>query len=99
MDTTSRSSALGCRSTRVLALAAALLLSGCAMTQAECTSANWEQLGERDGLAGLQPRIDQYAWQCNASKVQVAEGAYMTGWKHGKWEYDSRVHRGDCCPP
>jgi hypothetical protein len=95
----STNSASACRSTRVLALAAALLLSGCAgMTQTECRSSNWYELGERDGIAGLQPRIDQYAHQCSAWQVPVADSTYMTGWQHGKWEYDSRVHRSDCCP-
>jgi len=68
------------------------------MSEADCRGANWFQLGERDGLYGLRPQVDQYAHQCGASKVQVAEKDYLAGWQQGKWEYDRRVHASDCCP-
>ena len=45
-----------------------LLLAGCAaMTESACGSSNCYQLGERDGLNGIPPRIDTYAY-------------YMNGW-------------------
>ena len=99
MDTTSSSSVWVNRSTKAWVFAAAVL-AGCApMTETECRSANWYELGSRDGITGLRPQIDQYVHQCSASKVKVADGAYMTGWQHGKWEYDRRVHGSDCCSP
>ena len=43
-----------------------LLIGGCAaMTQSACGSANWYEVGERDGLIGVPPRIDTYAYQCD----------------------------------
>src|SRR6185436_5773233 len=80
-------------------IAAALLLAGCiSMTEPDCRGADWYQLGWQDGLAGLRPMIDVYAYQCRALKVEPSETTYMKGWNEGKWEYDSRVHRSDCCP-
>ena len=69
------------------------------MNEADCRSANWYDLGFRDGLGGLRPLVDQYQHACAPSKVQVAEKEYDRGWHEGKWEYDSRVHRSDCCGP
>jgi hypothetical protein len=98
----SSSSALACRSTRALALAAtALLLSGCAgMTQTECRSSNWYDVGYRDGdIYGLRPQIDQYAHQCKAFGVTPAEKDYLTGWVDGYREFISRMTGSDCCAP
>ena len=99
MGPTSNSIAWASRSTKAW-IAAAALLGGCApMTETECRSADWYALGTRDGLAGLQPRVDQYAYQCSAVKVETTDGAYLSGWQHGKWEFDRRVHSSDCCGP
>lgn len=101
METTSSSSALACRSTRVLALAAALALSGCAgMTQTECRGSSWYHVGYRDGdLYGLRPQIDQYAHQCKAFGVTAAEKEYLAGWVDGYREFIRRMTGADCCAP
>ena len=66
-----------------------LLLAGCAsLTEGDCGSGNWYALGERDAMAGLPPRIDQYAAQCGA---RVADSSYMDGWQDGYTEWNRRV--------
>jgi len=65
------------------------LLAGCAsLTEADCRSGNWYALGERDAMAGLQPRLDQYAAQCGAG---VSPASYMEGWQVGYTEWNRRV--------
>lgn len=100
MATTNSSSGKRSRWISLLAAAALLGLAGCApMTESECRVANWRELGERDALGGLRPQIEHYAHQCRALNVNVTDAAYMEGWQLGKWEYDGRVHRSDCCGP
>ena len=66
-----------------------LLLGGCAsMTEGDCRAGNWYALGERDAMAGLPPRVDQYATQCG---TRVADGSYMEGWQVGYTEWNRRV--------
>ena len=69
-----------------------LLASGCAsMTENECRATDWAQLGERDGISGNRPRIDQYAYQCNQYSVRAAEKDYMDGWWVGNAEWVRRA--------
>jgi hypothetical protein len=73
------------------------LLAGCAgMTERECASADWAQLGERDGMAGNRPWIDQYQHQCGRYHLRSIEEDYMDGWRVGHAEYVRRVesHEG-----
>ncbi len=99
MATTSNRHARRSRWIRAVGIAAAAVAAGCvSMTEPECRSANWYDYGWREGMAGLRPMIDVYLYQCRALKVEPSETAYMKGWSEGKWEYDSRVHRSDCCP-
>jgi hypothetical protein len=81
-------------------LLACTLLSSCApMTEPQCRSADWYQLGYRDGdIYGLRPQIDQYAYQCRAW-VQASEADYLRGWVDGYREFTQRVHASDCCSP
>ena len=80
-------------------IAAAALAAGCiSMTEPDCRGADWYGLGWQDGLAGLRPMIEVYTYQCEAFKIKANEAQYMKAWAEGKWEYDSRVHRSDCCP-
>ena len=66
-----------------------LLLAGCAsLTEGDCKAGNWYALGERDAMAGLPPRVDQYAAQCGA---RVADTSYMEGWQVGYTEWNRRV--------
>jgi hypothetical protein len=67
-------------------------LAGCAgMTENECRSADWAQLGERDGISGNQPRIEVYAHQCGRYQVATAERAYLDGWWVGHAEFVRRA--------
>lgn len=82
------------RSTRTL-LATCALLAGCAnYTPEQCRTANWYSLGEQDALLyGLQPQIDQIAYQCQKVGVQVSEKDYMEGWVEGDREHQARMSR------
>jgi len=77
-------------------LAAAGILAGCvSMSDAECRSTNWYELGERDALVyGLQPQINQYAHVCSRHAVLPAEKDYMAGWVDGERERAIRVLGG-----
>lgn len=69
-----------------------LLIAGCASTmESDCRAGNWYGLGERDAMAGLPPRIDQYAHQCSSLAVQPSEPSYMEGWQVGYTEWNRRV--------
>jgi hypothetical protein len=72
-----------------------LASAGCAtMDAAECRSANWQDVGYRDGLAGLQWTTDVvYDGQCAKHGVTLDALAYRTGWQDGKWEYEKRAIR------
>jgi hypothetical protein len=70
------------------------------MSDAECRSANWYELGERDALYyGLRPQIDQYAHQCGRHGVQPSETDYMAGWIIGDRERGVRMSGSECCAP
>lgn len=79
-----------------LLAAAGLLAAGCvSMSDAECRSTNWYDLGERDALVyGLRPQIDQYAYQCSRHGVQPPEKDYIAGWVDGERERAIRVLGG-----
>jgi hypothetical protein len=74
-------------------LVACALLSGCAtFTEHECRTVNWYHLGEEDALThGLQPQINQIAFQCQKFGVQVPEKDYMAGWYDGARERAVRM--------
>lgn len=70
------------------------------MNAEECRSANWHQVGERDGLHyGMRPQIDQWVHACSAHGVQVSEKDYMAGWTDGYREFIHRSTGADCCAP
>jgi len=74
-----------------------LVLAGCApMSENDCRSTSWAQLGERDGLYGNRPRIDTYAHQCARFGLRAAEKDYMDGWWVGNAEFVRRAdsHEG-----
>jgi hypothetical protein len=81
-------------------LAACLALGGCAaMTETECRSADWYQLGYRDADPyGLRPQIHVYQHQCRAW-VQASEADYLRGWVDGYREWNTRVSGSECCAP
>jgi hypothetical protein len=77
---------------RYAILVSVLLFGGCAaMTQSACSGANWYELGERDGLIGVPPRIDTYAYQCARQNVQASAADYMNGWWLGNATYRDRT--------
>jgi hypothetical protein len=78
--------------------AAGALLGGCAsMSESECRSADWYQLGYRDADPyGQRPQIDRYAYQCHAW-VTANEPEYMRGWQEGYWEYSHKMNGSECC--
>jgi hypothetical protein len=78
-----------------------MLAAGCAgMSDTECRSANWYELGEREALVyGIQPQIDQYSYQCSRHGVQASSTDYMAGWVVGNGERIRRMAGEGCCSP
>jgi hypothetical protein len=77
---------------RLLPVLLLLAAGACAsMSEGDCRSADWAQLGERDGIANNRPRIDQYAYQCDRYNVRAAEKDYMDGWWVGNAEFVRRA--------
>jgi hypothetical protein len=85
--------------TSTVVMAALLALAGCAqMTESQCKSSDWYQVGYRDAdIYGLRPQVDQYAYHCRAFGVQPAENTYMAGWVDGFREWNTRVMGSECC--
>ena len=84
-----------------LLMAACTLAAGCAgMSDTECRSTSWYELGERDALIyGLQPQIEIHAHQCSRHGVPLATQDYMAGWMVGKGERIRRAGGEGCCSP
>lgn len=76
----------------------ALLLAGCAaMSESECRSADWYQVGYRDADPfGLRPQFYLHEHQCRAW-VQASEPDYMRGWVDGYREFVTRMTGSECC--
>jgi hypothetical protein len=59
-------------------------LSGCtAMSVEECHTANWGQVGERDGELGRSPRLASYYKACQKANLVPDQRAYEQGYKQG----------------
>lgn len=67
------------------ALLAAALMSGCdTMTPDECRSANWNDIGLRDGLAGkTMSTLDDRAKSCAKAGTYVDSASYVAGRERG----------------
>jgi len=80
---------------RFLLAFTSLTLAGCAgMSATECSSADWYQVGLRDGLFGLQRRDESYASLCGQSAPDRT--LYAKGWQEGWWELEARrAHGGE----
>jgi hypothetical protein len=74
-------------------LLAGSLLAGCStFREQDCRTSDWQHLGEQDALThGLQPQINQIAFQCQKLGVQVPQGEYMAGWTAGERERKRRL--------
>ena len=74
---------------------ASLTSAGCVSMDAEsCRTANWYDLGFRDGLAGMQRMDVAYSEQCNKQGAKPDVLAYAKGWQEGVWEFDARKAHG-----
>ena len=88
-----------CTAARTSAALVCALFAGCMhMSESECRSADWYQVGYRDGdNFGLRPQVDQYAYLCQAYGVQAPEPTYMAGWVDGHREFEHRMSGSECC--
>ncbi|MDF2867264.1 MAG: hypothetical protein K0S11_734 [Gammaproteobacteria bacterium] len=67
-----------------------ILLSGCVshMSEQECLSTNWQQVGFNDGQAGQAPRdLSKPIQDCQKFQVAVDTQAYQRGWLTGMKKY------------
>lgn len=73
----------------LIALALGLWLSGCAtMTPSECQTANWSDVGLRDGLAGAALSVlNDRVTDCAEAKVAVDTPRYLQGRDQGLIQY------------
>ena len=72
-----------------------LTLGACvSMEASECRSANWYDIGFRDGLSGMQRMDVAYDEQCGKQGAKPDVVAYAKGWQEGVWEFDQRKAHG-----
>jgi hypothetical protein len=67
------------------------LLAGCAgwnVSEAECRSMNWYQLGYSDGWGGHPTQIMRLTRLCARHGVVAAQADYLEGWALGHDEHD-----------
>ena len=74
----------------------AVFLGGCAsLSESECRSTDWYQLGKRDGeIYGARGMIDQYTHRCATFGLKPDAAAYNLGWDDGNMEYRQRTGYG-----
>jgi len=86
---------------RILMLAASVVAAGCVnMSETDCRSANWYDLGEREALIyGMRPQIELYTYQCAKHGVEASEKDYLAGWNVGQGERIRRAAGEGCCSP
>jgi len=65
-----------------------VLLSGCAaMSVEQCKTANWFNVGERDGSDGHESRLDKYYSSCQKANIVPNQKLYEQGYKKGLGYY------------
>ena len=70
-----------------------VLLGGCAaaMSENQCRTSNWYDMGERDALMGNRSQLERYAEQCGRFAVKPDEQQYQAGWAIGYSEWNRRT--------
>jgi hypothetical protein len=70
-------------------LACLAWLGGCAsMSESECKTANWSQVGFNDGANGVRPsRIAEYTEDCGKIGIKPDPNAYRAAWDQGIQRY------------
>lgn len=65
------------------------VLAACAtLSEKECRSVDWYELGERDGFAGYQRvRIEEHADACSKAGILPNRDAYFAGREQGVYRY------------
>lgn len=63
---------------------AGLLVTGCAaVSESECRTSNWYELGRSDARFGKRPGIERYEQACSRYQVQPPAADYLAGWAIG----------------
>jgi hypothetical protein len=69
----------------------ALALGGCAgLSEADCRSADWYDLGFRDAIFALRSQEPLYAQACATHGVKIDALRYGQGWTEGRYEAEYR---------
>jgi hypothetical protein len=73
----------------VVALAAVLLVSGCAtLSEEQCRMADWRRIGTDDGAHGhTEARLGEHAEACAKIGIRPDAAQWRAGWDQGVWMY------------
>jgi hypothetical protein len=74
-----------------LTISAALLVGCAGMSEAECRSASWYELGYRDARFKLQSQDAVYAAQCERHGATMDTARYNEGFRQGRWDFPDRT--------
>ena len=84
--------AAGPARTTSAALLALALLAGCAgMSDTECRSVNWYDVGYRDARFKLQSQDRVYVQQCERYGIKIDGARYDEGFRQGRWDFPDRT--------
>ena len=77
------------------ALTGTLILSGCGtLSESQCLASDWQTVGHRDGLDGLQSsQLLKHQNDCVKHGIVPNRQAYLTGWDQGVEQY-CQPHNG-----
>ncbi len=72
-------------SSLTIAITTVLIVVGCStMDKGECVTANWHQLGIKDGNKGYnKSNISKYASDCGEHGIRPNQAQYLSGWQKG----------------
>jgi|GEM_PF-3669240 len=72
----------------VISALSAFLLSGCLLTEQQCATANWAQIGVSDGQKGRSSDVvSKHVNSCGHAGVSVDSKDWMRGWTQGNATY------------